>query len=140
MCHDRWSDPVGTSPARGHDVAVAARAFYRGALRGRQVWPTGRTDGRGSLCFIVGGTLVEVRPELGSAAAPIELEVDDPNEVAERCWDAGFDVLVGGDATGGALVSVLDPFGRRIELTPRDGAMDACLAAGEEQPGAIAQP
>ncbi len=150
MCHNRYSRPAGTSSAgsRGGTAAMpalplgtttprtyapneadAARTFYCDALRGRQVWPTGRADTRGRLWFLVGGTLVEVGPALRSAAAPLELDVDDPFEVAERCWDAGFSVLVNGDGADGAPVSVLDPFGRRIDLTPRDITMSARLAA-----------
>ena len=97
----------------------AARAFYRDALRGRQAWPTRLADGRGSLWFLVGGTLLEVSPEARVAATPIVLEVDDPCELAERCWDAGFGVMVDEEAEGCLSLSVVDPFGRRVVLLPR---------------------
>lgn len=52
-------------------------------------------------------------------ATPVRLVVDDPEEVAERCWDAGFTVQVIQDATGRASISLVDPFGHRIDLVPR---------------------
>jgi hypothetical protein len=119
-------------PVGGHEIA-AARAFYCGALRGGQVWPTDRPGTGGSLWFLIGGTLVEAGSESRSATLPIVLDVDDPEASAERCWDAGFSVRVHQDATSRAPVSVVDPFGRRIDLAARVTTRTPCLTAHEEQ-------
>ena len=103
----------------GSGVA-AARSFYVDALGGRQVWRTGRAEVPESLWFLVGGTLVEVGADAGAAVpAAIALEVDSPDDVAERCWDAGFTVRLRHDGIRPAEVSVVDPFGRRIDLISR---------------------
>jgi len=92
-------------------------AFYRDALRGRQVSVTGNAENRNSLWFLVGRTLIEVGPAVESATTPIVVYVDDPDEVAERCWDAGFRVRARRDAAGHVWVlSVVDPLGRRVDL------------------------
>ena len=92
-----------------------ARAFYCDVLRGRQV-RGGRRD-VASLSFIVQGTRIDVdthgNDEDGQA---VVLAVPDPRAVAERCWDAGYSVRVGDDASGEPAVAVIDPFGRRIDL------------------------
>jgi catechol 2,3-dioxygenase-like lactoylglutathione lyase family enzyme len=106
-------------------AASAARAFYRDALKGQQVWPAGRMGGRGTLWFRVAGALIEVVGAAVSPNAPVMLDVDDPNELAQRCWDAGFTVRMHQDATGRAPLSVFDPFGRRIDLAPRECVMNA---------------
>jgi hypothetical protein len=108
-----------SSPVGGGEIPVA-RAFYDEVLRGQQVWPTGCSDDGRSLWFLVGGTLVEVDPKIRGAATSIALEVDDPGELAERCWDAGFRVRVREDTVGGVQLSVIDPFGRQIDLVRRD--------------------
>jgi len=96
-------------------IADAARSFYTEMLDGQQVWPTRRADAASSLWFLVGTTLVEVT---GVDALPIVLAVDAPDEIAERCWDAGFGVHVRDEADGTSILSVTDPFGRRIHLAP----------------------
>src|SRR6185295_4282494 len=63
--------------------------------------------------------IIEGNPSLEGSTAPIVLEVDDPDSVAQRCWDAGLTVRVHQDETGRAPVSVIDPFGRRVDLVPR---------------------
>ena len=47
----------------------------------------------------------------------IVLEVDAAEQIAEWCWDAGFSVYVREDARGRTVLSIVDPLGRRIELT-----------------------
>jgi catechol 2,3-dioxygenase-like lactoylglutathione lyase family enzyme len=151
MCRIHWSRPsttrrVGgkvlrlngrTSSPRPRAIspsdAAAARAFYCDALRGRQVGLAPRRSTVGSLWFLVAGTIVEVRTDRGSAAAPIALDVDDPDLLAQRCWDAGFTVRVRQDEAGRAPVSVIDPFGRRVDLAPRAEQVGARLAAGGEE-------
>ena len=95
-----------------------ARAFYCGALRGRQVWDAELSAESGTLSFIVSGQRVDVRPETPAGDAPLILSVGNPHRLAERCWDAGFSVHVDQDTAGATAVSVIDPFGRRIELVP----------------------
>lgn len=95
-----------------------AHAFYGKALRGRQVWDTEQTAESGRLSFIISGQRVDVRTTTPVDGVPLILSVGNPQRLAERCWDAGFSVYVGDDATGATLVSVVDPFGRRIDLVP----------------------
>jgi hypothetical protein len=83
------------------------------------VWRTGRAEAPGSLWFLIGGTLVEVSADPGAIRTAITLAVDAPYDVAERCWDAGFTVRLRHNGPRPADVSVVDPFGRRIDLTSR---------------------
>jgi hypothetical protein len=98
---------------------IVARSFYRDLLGGRQVGPTGRHAVSGSLWFLVGATLIEVSRE-HRHVEPLELPVESPASIAERCWDAGYTVRPGADDTAGEVI-VTDPFGRDIALTPRLG-------------------
>jgi catechol 2,3-dioxygenase-like lactoylglutathione lyase family enzyme len=101
-------------------AAEMVRTFYERVLGGRRVWPSRGADAAGSEWFLVGSTLLEARTAAGEEVpTPIALEVDAPTAVAERCWDAGFAVRVRDDETGRARLSVIDPFGRRIELIAR---------------------
>jgi len=63
--------------------------------------------------------IIDGNPRLEASTAPIVLEVDDPDSVAQRCWDAGLTVRLHQDETGRAPVSVIDSFGRRVDLVPR---------------------
>jgi hypothetical protein len=92
-----------------------ARAFYCDVLQGQQVWEE-RHEGDSNMSFIVEGTRIEVGTSAASDGESVVLSVLDPSAVAERCWDAGYSVRVGDDAPGEAPVSVIDPFGRRIDL------------------------
>jgi len=96
------------------EVAAATR-FYCGALCGQ---PAGYAEASGRLrrlWFRVGDAIIETG--LGwRARERIALPVHDPDETAERCWDAGFSVFVHDDSP--APLSVVDPFGRRIDLVP----------------------
>jgi hypothetical protein len=105
----------------------AARLFYQRALQGRRVWPARQTAGE-SLWFLVAGSLIEVRGGLGGMA-PVVIDVEDPDALAQRCWDAGFTVRVNRDTAGSAPVSVFDPFGRRVDLAPREPALTAYRTA-----------
>jgi len=92
-----------------------ARTFYCDVLQGQQVWDAERA---GNLSFVVEGTRIDVSPSSSLEIEPVALSVSDPHALAERCWDAGFSVRVGHDASELLTVSVIDPFGRRIELVP----------------------
>jgi len=91
-----------------------ARAFYCDVLQGQQVWEE-ETQRDASLSFIVEGTRIDVSASAAGDGRPIVLSVADPGALAERCWDAGYSVRVD-DETAGEAVSVIDPFGRRIDL------------------------
>lgn len=119
---------------QAHWSARAARAFYRQALRGRPLRPTGRNSTAETLAFAVGDTIIEVDPTLGAAAAPLRLEVDDPHTIAERCWNAGFTVRLGQDETGHAPLSVIDPFGRRVDLVPQTAPGRSSRDTSRERP------
>lgn len=152
MCLGHWLEPSGTRAVRdatgvatwaapdevsrrsiAPSEATAARAFYCDALRGRQVWPTEVVDGSGRLWFLVGLALVEVGPDVRLTATPIALEMVDPTGVAERCWDAGFSVWARRDAADRTALSVIDPFGRRVDLAARESAMGPLATAAEER-------
>ena len=100
---------LSTAPA----PTRAAQAFYCDVLGARRVWDDERPRG---LSFILDGTRIDVNTTSARRSEPVRLSVSDPQELAERCWDAGYSVLVGPETAEGAPVSVIDPFGRRIEL------------------------
>jgi hypothetical protein len=66
------------------------------------------------------------RPRLGldtargaaRAGGRITVVADDPAAIAERCWDAGFEVRVRGPADGGAIV-VIGLLEVELEVIPR---------------------
>ena len=93
-------------------------AFYVDLLGGREVWPTEGRNIRGSRWFLVGETLIELSPGPPKSAGPVELEVDSPEDLLERAWDAGYLVEVREDAAGLTLL-IVDPAGRRIRLVQR---------------------
>ena len=95
------------------DRTRIARAFYCDVLQGEQVWDADRP---GTLSFVVEGTRVDVSASCSTDIERIVLAVSDPQALAERCWDAGFSVSV--EQGGGEFptVSLIDPFGHRIEL------------------------
>jgi len=107
-------------------AAHALRAFYQDVLGGREVWSTRGGDAGESLWFLVGSRLLEARVG-DNAPVPTVLMVDAPEEIAERCWDAGFVVQVQDEPGGEAVLSVVDPLGRQIELSAR-GAMRLAMS------------
>jgi len=108
-------DPFG----HGSTAAIArtriARRFYCDVLRGHEAWDAERSV-NGTVSFIVEGTRIDVTQNRSADIEPVVLCVSDPHALAERCWDAGFSVRVGQDASGLPALSVIDPFGRRVEL------------------------
>jgi hypothetical protein len=115
------SQPGQRERLRGVDSSVAARRFYRGVLGGRQVWPADSRKGVRSLWFLVGDALIEVDPARRVAPETVELAVDAPNDLAEKCWNAGYTVRLRDadvdDSCSAFLIT--DPFGRTIALTQR---------------------
>ncbi len=53
---------------------------------------------------------------------------DDVEDVASRCWDAGFTVRLSDDSSPAASVIVIDPFGRSIEVVHAASARTASHA------------
>jgi hypothetical protein len=106
-------------PAARRESAIAidttriARAFYCDVLGGRQVWDS---ECSSTLSFIVENARIDVSTSVAGGSEPVALTVSNPEHLAERCWDAGYSVRVDHDATGDATMSVIDPFGRRLEL------------------------
>lgn len=103
-----------------------ARAFYEGALGGRQVWPTGQRAPSRRLWFLVDSSLVGVGLVDGDVER-CKLAVDSPAAIAERCWDAGYTIRLRSE-DGDDLI-VVDPFGREIVLMPRDSAVSLGMEA-----------
>jgi catechol 2,3-dioxygenase-like lactoylglutathione lyase family enzyme len=95
--------------------AYIARAFYCDVLQGREVWEE-ESGHDGGISFVVEGTRIDVGTSNMDDGEPLVLSVVDPGVVAERCWDAGYSVRVGDEDAGEAAVTVIDPFGRRINL------------------------
>jgi len=114
LCRDE-AFTVGAAALGSGNQEHAARAFYEGALGGRQVWPTGPRAAARKLWFLVGTTLVPVGLLPGADA--VELCVESPASIAERCWDAGYTVRLRADDSDDFIV--VDPFGRHIVLTRR---------------------
>lgn len=60
--------------------------------------------------------------------------VDDPVELAERCWDAGFTVRVSEATNTRLTVMVSDPFGQLLLIVPRAiGNAAASTAMGDSR-------
>lgn len=93
-------------------------AFYVELLGGREVWPTEGRRLRGSRCFLIGETLLEVGPWPANNGAPVDLAVDAPEELLGRAWDAGYTVELREDHSEMSM-SIVDPVGRRIRLVRR---------------------
>jgi hypothetical protein len=122
-----------TKPSRRSPItpnsAELARAFYCGVLRGQELLRTERIDNDDRLSFLVAGTRFDASMSGPATGTPVVLVVDDPVELAERCWDAGFTVRILPDPTGRAPISLTDPFGRRIHLVPRSGTLSVTASA-----------
>lgn len=126
----RESDGGGHRRALAARDLVAASRFYTDLLRGRRVRPAGRRNDGARLWFRIEEVLVETGPGT-HGGAPVLLHVDDPLEVAERCWDAGFTVRLLDPPFGDAIVSVTDPFGQPVHLV-RAACDDARRTANGE--------
>lgn len=106
-------DRFGCGSTAAFNRMRIARMFYCDVLHGRQVWDAERAD---NLSFVVEGTRIDVTHSSSLDIEPVVLSVSDPHALAERCWDAGFSVRIGRGASDSPPVSVIDPFGRCIEL------------------------
>lgn len=98
----------------------AARVLYCELLDGLEIVSATPADAEKSVCFVVDDVLIETGH--GCRGQMARVPVEDPERLAARCWNAGYTVVVG-DAAGAsrsAAISVLDPFGLRIELTSRE--------------------
>jgi glyoxalase superfamily protein len=95
----------------------AAWKFYCKVLGGRQVRPL---EVAGSLWFEVGNVLIETGPQFRNARARMAFAAEVVEDVAARCWDAGFSVVVRERRRGPPSFTVIDPFGRLIDLVSSD--------------------
>ena len=124
MCPDQVDVIHVHVPGRNEPAPVddrqraAAWKFYCKVLGGRQVWRLGVAGGDGSLWFEVGNSLIEAGPQLRNARARMAFAVEVIEDLAARCWDAGFSVLVRERRHGPPSYAVIDPFGRRVDLVP----------------------
>jgi hypothetical protein len=98
----------------------AAWKFYCTVLDGRQVWPLGVARDNGRLWFEVGNALIETGPQFCNARACMAIAAEVVEDVAARCWDAGFSVLVRERRRGPPSFALIDPFGRQLDLVPSD--------------------
>lgn len=100
----------------GERELAAATAFYGDVLGGRQVRPFGIAEANERLWFLVSGALIETGPGLRNTRVRVLLGAEHADDLAERCWDAGFTVLVHQGSVGRASLTLVDPFGRHIDL------------------------
>jgi catechol 2,3-dioxygenase-like lactoylglutathione lyase family enzyme len=112
----------GGIDASAGPTLAAARALYCDVLGGRQMRRMKADDGS-MLSFLVGADLVTTGP--GAADDHITLVVDDALAIAERCWDAGFEVRVRGPADAGTIV-VIDPFDLELEVISSGSLANDC--------------
>jgi catechol 2,3-dioxygenase-like lactoylglutathione lyase family enzyme len=103
-----WNIGIG---AAGRSALAAARAFYCEILGGRQMHRTTLGESSSMLSFLVGKDLVTTGPRV--ADDRVTLVVDDAIAIAERCWNAGFEIHVSADT--GTIV-VIDPFDLEVEV------------------------
>lgn len=96
----------------GDDTVRRARRFYCDLLEGRQMAAGAVERVEGALRFLVAGVAVETGAAPRDTTTRVVLRVHDPENLAARCWNAGYTVFV--DDTLG--VGIVDPFGLRIEL------------------------
>ena len=57
--------------------------------------------------------------DAGDASTRAAIAVDEPEKLAEHCWDAGLTVLVDSNECDETSLSVIDRRGRRIQLIRR---------------------
>jgi catechol 2,3-dioxygenase-like lactoylglutathione lyase family enzyme len=126
---DRRTRDIGVDVTGGSTLA-AARHFYCHALGGRQVRRVTRGDGSSMLRFLVSGELLTTGPS--AANDRVTLIVDDVMRIAERCWDAGFEVRVGAADDDGSIV-VIDPFDLELELISSGSEERRRAVAAEER-------
>lgn len=96
----------------GDERVRHARRFYCDVLEGHQMAAGAAERVEGALRFLVAGVAVETGAMRHDTTTPVVLRVRDPENLAARCWNAGYTVFVD-DAVG---VGIVDPFGLRIEL------------------------
>ena len=126
MCPDQVDLINRHAPGRNAPAPVdkrqraAAWKFYCTVLGGRQVWPFGVARDNGRLWFEVGDAVIETGPQFRDARARMAFAAEVVEDVAIRCWDAGFSVLVRERRRGPPSLALIDPFGRQIDLVPSD--------------------
>ena len=111
---------AGTPTCLGERERFAAWKFYCCVLGGTQLPPDGSADANARVRFLVGNVIIETGPEFRNARARINLCAEAAEDVAIRCWDAGFSVHVRERRRRRSSLAVVDPFGRYIDLVPND--------------------
>ena len=109
-----------TPTCLGERERFAAWKFYCCLLGGTQLPPDESAEANASVRFLVGDVIIETGPEFRNARARITLCAETAEDVAIRCWDAGFSVHVRERRRGRSSLAVVDPFGRYIDLVPND--------------------
>lgn len=104
------------------EEAEAARKFYCDVLGGRQIRAVPAAAAAGELWFLVDRALVKTGPHVRGSTARVALWVEDVEEIATRCWDAGFTVRVHPAPLGSAGLTIVDPFELEIALVARRNA------------------
>jgi hypothetical protein len=104
----------------GEGELAAARAYYGDVLGGRQVWPFGTAEASERLWFLVSGALIETGPGLRNTHVRVLLRAEHADDLAARCWDAGFSVHAAQGPAGKTSLTLVDPFGRYIDLVSTD--------------------
>jgi catechol 2,3-dioxygenase-like lactoylglutathione lyase family enzyme len=126
MCPDQVDLIHRHAPSQNEPAPVdeqqryAAWKFYCTVLGGRQVWPIEVARDNGKLWFEVGNTVIETGPQYRDARARVAFAAEVVEDVAIRCWDAGFSVQVRESRWGPPSLALIDPFGRQIDLVPSD--------------------
>ena len=103
--------PIAPDVVGEEDIA-AATAFYCDILNGTQA----RTAPANELWFVVGGVLIETGPGAHTEWGRVAIEVENPEDVAAKCWDGGFTVRTEGGAPCSPRLTLVDPFGLEIAL------------------------
>jgi catechol 2,3-dioxygenase-like lactoylglutathione lyase family enzyme len=100
-------------------VVDAALRFYEDVLGGRQIRAASGAEAAGELWFLVDGVVVRTGEHLRGSSARVSLGIEDADDAAARCWDAGFTVRVHPGMSEGPALTVVDPFGLEIALRGR---------------------
>ena len=126
MCPDQVDLISRHAPGPNEPAPVDARQryaawkFYCTVLGGREVRPFGAARDNGTLSFEVGNVVIETGPQFRDARVRMVFATEVVEDVAIRCWDAGFSVLVRERRRGPPSLALIDPFGCRIDLVPSD--------------------
>ena len=106
--------PIAPDAVDEEDIAAAV-TFYCDILDGTQA----RTAPADELWFVVEGVLIETGPGAHTEWGRMTIEVENPEEVAAKCWDGGFTVRTEEAESWSPRLTLVDPFGLEIALVPK---------------------